>query len=154
MKKILLTVFLLMLTTQASAWVSKGFVPKNVSQITVNISDQANDGCWTNIGEVKRYAEDKLELSGHKVLKEKFDVYKDDRHYVLDIIIIANRLGATCFGSYNLDISKQFYDKKIAGIFSVGQKYGTFSGYENVNKYILNKVGKFMKEVEDPQWPE
>ena len=61
MKKILLTVFLLMLTTQASAWVSKGFVPKNVSQITVNISDQANDGCWTNIGEVKRYAEDKLE---------------------------------------------------------------------------------------------
>ena len=153
LKHIVYAASLLMFATQASAWVSKGFVPAKVDIFTVDIDDQANDGCWTNIGEVKRYAEDKLELSGHKVLKEKFDVYKDDRHYVLDIIIIASRLEATCFGSYNLDISKQFYDKKIAGIFSVGQKHGTFSGYENVNKYILNKVGKFMKEVEDPQWP-
>ena len=30
-KKILVTAFLLMLTAQASAWVSKGFIPKNVS---------------------------------------------------------------------------------------------------------------------------
>ena len=72
MKKLLLTASLLMLATQASAWVSKGFIPANVSLVSVDIKDQASNGCWTNIGEVKRYAEDKLELAGFKVSREKF----------------------------------------------------------------------------------
>ena len=57
LKHIVYVASLLMFATQASAWVSKQFVPSNVSKITVKISDQANDGCWTNICEVKRYAE-------------------------------------------------------------------------------------------------
>ena len=45
MKKLLLTASLLMLATQASAWVSKGFIPANVSLVSVDIKDQASDGC-------------------------------------------------------------------------------------------------------------
>ena len=152
MKKILLTASLLFFATQASAWVTKQFVPNNVSLINVIIGDQANDGCWTNIGEVKRYAEDKLELAGFKVSKEKFQIYLNNDHFILDILVVANRLGTNCYGSVSYDINKHINHGKLVGIFSVGQFNGNFTGYENVNQYILKKIGKFMKEVEDPQW--
>ena len=151
LKHIVYAASLLMFATQASAWVSKQFVPSNVSKITVEISDQANDGCWTNIGEVKRYAEDKLELAGHKVLREKFVGY-DDRHYELYITVIANRHETKCYGSYDFNISKQITDNKVGGIFSAGRFNGNFTGYENINQHILTKIGDLMKEVEDPQW--
>ena len=104
MKKLLLTASLLMFSTQASAWVSKQFIPSNVSLITVNIDDQANDGCWTNIGEVKRYTEDKLELAGFKVSRNKFKNYIDNRHFILNIHVNATRGVSTCFGDIRFGI--------------------------------------------------
>ena len=64
MKKLFVIASLLfLLATQVSAWTFKGFNPNNVSQIHVLIRDGATKGCWTNMSEVKRYTEDKLELA-------------------------------------------------------------------------------------------
>ena len=152
LKHIVYTASLLMFATQASAWVSKGFVPAKVDIFTVDIDDQANDGCWTNIGEVKRYAEDKLELAGFKVSREKFEGYEDKQHFLFGIIVIANRINEKCYGNIKLEIGKAIYDNKIAGMFYTGKAGANFTGHENVNRYTLELVGDFMKEVEDPQW--
>ena len=69
MKKLFITFMFVFLGSQASAWVLKEFTPANVSSISVTIDDKATDACWTNISEVKRYAEDKLELSGFNVVR-------------------------------------------------------------------------------------
>ena len=73
--------------SQASAWVSQDFKLSNVDEINVKIVDQADDGCWTNIGEVKRYAEDKLELAGHNVYRKRKDGWTGFKHYKLRIQI-------------------------------------------------------------------
>ena len=71
MKKFILTVLLILIGTHAfsqSEYLDPSFSIKNKS-IIVLPHDEAKDGCWTNIGEVKRYIEDKLELSGAIVVQ-------------------------------------------------------------------------------------
>ena len=152
MKKLLLTASLLMLATQASAWVSKGFIPANVSLVSVDIKDQASNGCWTNIGEVKRYAEDKLELAGFKVSREKFQWYENDRHYILSIMVNSSRNVSTCFGNIEFGLAKFIKSNNMEGMYLVGQYGSNFTGTENANQYTLKLMGGFMEEVENPQW--
>ena len=152
LKHIVYTASLLMLATQASAFVSKGFIPANVSQITVIINDQANDGCWTNIGEVKRYVEDKLELVGFKVSREKFEGYENDKHFILSVMVNAKRTTGKCFGDVEFEIIRYIKNNNMGGMFLVGQYGSNFKGGENANQYTLKLTGEFMKEVEAPQW--
>ena len=152
MKKLLLTASLLMLATEVSAWVTKDFVPANVSKINVGISDSASDGCWTNIGEVKRYAEDKLELAGFNVTREKFEKYDDTKHFYVIINITSERAANSCYGSISTYIMKMVYDNNVYAKFVAGEAEGIFSGHKNVNQHALKFVGNFMKEIEDPQF--
>jgi len=55
------------MTASYAFQVVKQFTPSNVDSVAVSINDGADDGCWTNLVEAKRYAEDKLELAGFKV---------------------------------------------------------------------------------------
>ena len=143
---------LVLFGSQASAGIFKDFVPDNVSQIHIEISDGAFEGCWTNISEVKRYTEDKLELEGFNIRRDKFDGYEDRNHYVVGVVVNAERNGGLCFGSIKLDITKALRTHKIIGMFSLGESGAIFSGQENINRGVLNQVDQFMKEVEDPQW--
>lgn len=152
LKHIVYAASLLMFATQASAFVIKGFIPANVSQITVIIDDNATDGCWTNIGEVKRYAEDKLELAGFKVLREKYERAVDDRHYIFNVVVNSKRGAVTCFGDMQFSIFKFIQNNNMLGMFLVGFYSQNFTGAENANQASLRLMGNFMKEVEDPQW--
>lgn len=152
MKKIFLIVSLLIFATQASAWVSKQFIPESVSLITVTVDDQAKDGCWTNIGEVKRYAEDKLELAGFVISRKKFEGYQDRKHYLLGVSIMSRRNGGKCYGLIRLSIFKNSWDNNVGGLLHVGELGGIFSGHDNANQLALRYVNNFIQEVENPQW--
>jgi len=119
----------------------------------VRIIDDAKDGCWTNIGEVKRYAEDKLELAGHNVYRKRKDGWVGYRHYKLAIQIISNRAPFDlCFGAIRLVLYKQTKTEDVDGLFTAGERLLTFVGKQNINQHVLEKVGDFMEQVEDPQW--
>jgi len=151
-KKLLVTLLLTFFSTQVTAGVYKDFVPANVSQIHIEIADQAEDGCWTNIGEVKRYTEDKLELFGFNVSRDKFEKYEGRKHYIFSIIINSARNGGLCYGVVQIDIQKAIRDNKVIGMFSLGEGSTIFSGQQNVNQGALKTIGEFMKHVENPQW--
>ena len=153
MKKLLLTASLLMLATQASAWVSKSFVPTNVSDVNVLMSDLAEGGCWTNISEVKRYTEDKLELAGFNVSRDKFKYYNDMKHYRFSVSIKGGRNSqGTCYGSIILEIFKLTWVDKVKGMFILGQGDASFSAHKNANQYVLEIVNEFMEQVENPNF--
>ena len=151
-KKLLITLLLTFLSTQASAFVSKGFVPANVSKINVGMNDHAKGGCWTNISEVKRYTEDKLELIGFNIPRDKFETYDDKNHFVFGVTVTANRTNGRCYGQIGMYIMKHTYENNVHAKFVVGEYGSIFTGYDNVNQMTLELVGDFMKEVEDPQW--
>ena len=151
-KKLLITLLLTFFSTQASAFVSKGFVPANVSKINVGMNDHAKGGCWTNISEVKRYTEDKLELIGFTIPRDKFVFYDDKNHFVFGVVVTANRTNGYCYGQIAMYIMKQSAENNVHAKFIVGEYGSIFTGYDNVNQMTLELVGDFMKEVEDPQW--
>lgn len=43
------------------------FGPNSIRIIEINIFDDSDGGCWTNISEVKTYLEDQLRLSGYEL---------------------------------------------------------------------------------------
>ncbi len=152
MKKLLIAVMFVLFGSQVSASVFKDFVPANISKIHIEIVDRATEGCWTNIGEVKRYAEDKLRLAGFNVPEGNFEGYDDIKHYVFVISITAQRNGGLCFGAIDLNIQRATSLNSIIGMFSLGAGSSIFSGMQNVNQGALEIIGNYMKEVEDPQW--
>ena len=147
MKKLFVAVLFVLFGSQASAWVSKGFVPPNVSKVNVGMNDDAQGGCWTNIGEVKRYTEDKLELAGFTVQRDRFEYYDDRNHFVLGVGVTAKRNNDRCYGEISMYIMKQAIENNVHAKFIVGEYGSIFTGYDNVNQYILELVGGFMKEV-------
>jgi len=140
---LLLTFF----STQASAYIFKDFVPANVSKIHVDIVDHAKEGCWTSIGEVKRYTEDKLRLAGFNVPMDNFDGYEDKQHYVFVITISSQRNAGLCFGVIEIDITRATSLDSIIGMFSLGGGSSIFSGMQNVNRSALEIVGNFMEQA-------
>lgn len=146
-KKLLITMLLTFFSTQASAYIFKDFVPANVSKIHVDIVDHAKEGCWTNIGEVKRYTEDKLRLAGFNVPMDNFDGYEDKQHYVFVITITSQRNAGLCFGVIEIDITRATSLDSIIGMFSLGGGSSIFSGMQNVNRSALEIVGNFMEQA-------
>ena len=146
-KKLLITMLLTFFSTQASAYIFKDFVPANVSKIHVDIVDHAKEGCWTNIGEVKRYTEDKLRLAGFNVPMDNFDGYEDLQHYVFVITITSQRNAGLCFGVIEIDITRATSLDSIIGMFSLGGGSSIFSGMQNVNRSALEIVGNFMEQA-------
>jgi len=149
-KKLLITLLLTFFSTQASAYIFKDFVPANISKIHVDIVDHAKEGCWTNIGEVKRYTEDKLRLAGFNVPMDNFVGYEEKQHYVFVITITSQRNAGLCFGSIEIDITRATAVDLVFGMFSLGGGSSIFSGMQNVNRGALDIVGSFMEKAADP----
>lgn len=80
MKKIL--VIAIIFSTQAAlAWTNPDFRIAN-KNIEISIADDATDGCWTNLGEVRRYAGDKFSNAGANVKEEHTGlVHPDNNNY-------------------------------------------------------------------------
>ena len=150
MKKLFVIASLLfLLATQVSAWTFKGFNPNNVSQIHVLIRDGATKGCWTNMSEVKRYTEDKLELAGFNVARDKFETWIDGSHFVFEYYVNATRQNdRQCFGSIYAQIIRYTWVNNMEGYFLVGQTDNIFSGVTgNMNQESLNFVEMIIKEI-------
>ena len=57
---VILALFLVLNASSALSWTNKDLKLNELSKVSVVITDNMDDGCWTNIGEVQRYAEDSL----------------------------------------------------------------------------------------------
>ena len=102
MKKLLIILSLTLgLTTAAFAEYSDERFSIKDAPIYVNILDDARDGCWTNIGEVRTYIEDKLSENG-AVLVDSLD-----QAVVVNFRILAQRWTGVgwCYGSMSLSLN-------------------------------------------------
>lgn len=68
-----------------------------IKNVKIVIQDQVKDGCWTNLKEVREYAEEKLRIIGLKVIDE---MNSDESYYVnLGIIGVGQRTIVGCTGN-------------------------------------------------------
>ncbi len=88
------------LPAAVGGWTSEHIVnPENLPTVKVRIFDGAEGGCWTNIGEARTYAEDKLAGLGYEVRETD-----EPAHFTFDISITSSRGGGNCYGSAEVSI--------------------------------------------------
>ena len=136
--------FTALMTASYSMGVSRQVIPSKIDSVGVYINDSARDGCWTNLVEAKRYAEDKLELAGFTV-RSKEDT-SPDNGYTLEIMVNSGRTSNSgCYGGVNLSLYQTNFIDNVFGDFEVGYGGGVFIGHDNANQIVLNYLQKFFK---------
>ena len=140
-------------TTKFDNWVYSDLPP-----IEVFVLDEATGGCWTNIGEVKTYTEDKLRMYGAKINKHdgagvspEF-VAREAALLQIHVKATRNKIGF-CWGLMMVDlvIGATIDDGhglfEHHGIFTYATTAATLMRNENVNNDVLDMVGRIV-----PRW--
>ncbi len=131
----------------ARAWIMEDLVsPEKFESVTIVISDQAVDGCWTNIGEAKTYAEDKLSELGFKVLPE------DEMVSIRVLLTVASaRTPVGCYGSVSIETTApaMLWETKEPAMALVGSVGGIFAGQDKANLIVLRYIEDLVDEMEN-----
>ena len=148
MKKLL--IITLILSAQAAfAWTNKDFRIAN-KNIVVEVYDDATNGCWTNLGEVKSYAKDKLSIAGANMKNEHTGLVRPDNdNYWYTISVIGYRLNnGVCIGSISTELysAVRFREFHFAYVQSETMLVNSSNG-SNLNNQVLSVVGDNIRKL-------
>ena len=144
----ILIALLMTLATQAGAEVyDKNFNFKG-TKFLVMLHDIAKGGCWTNLREVREYAEEKLRIKGATLTEDGWD----SNTFLLEILIQADRnpnAQSQCFGALSAYIVDMKYYKEPGKRVALVSKYGFGSlRSPNMNIDVLDLVADALAEFE------
>lgn len=128
-------------TTSSAAILPTDLNPTNFGEISVVITDDASDGCWTNLGEVETYAGDKLRSLGYTISN------KPTSGTFSVMVNSERREGGKCYGNVHIQIYRPTFDKGLLGYLEVARQGGIFVGYDNANSLVLGHVKKLADEM-------
>jgi len=127
-------------TNTAHAWISDGLSP-SIGAIQVLIKDDATGGCWTNIGDVKNYAEGALKQKGYAVSA-------DSAKYTMTVYAFIKRTNNNnCYGTVNVNLKT---NNELDGVFGwhvVSEIIFISISSSNHNSEVLNVVSRFVDEL-------
>lgn len=111
----------------------------NIPSIHVGVNDLVKGGCWTNINEVKVYAEDKLRLLNHDVRPE------GEGEYTLMINAVGQRIElGYCDAIFDVEISKNLSIDGNNGRFVAFEVRYHLYNERNINIQILENLGTLL----------
>lgn len=122
-------------TSGSAQWVDKGVNPQSVGKIYVYLTDEAKDACWTNLREVREYAEEKLRISGYSVAVEE-----NAFGYRLLVEVIAHRPNAQCVGVVNATLQRSNMMEGIFGFHVSGKHMVVTNQNGNLNAEVISVV--------------
>ena len=143
MKSIAVTVAVLLTTsTTANAWYSKTANPTSIGTISVGIADDAKDACWTNLREVREYAEEKLKIKGYNVVAEMGGGYE----FAIKVKAFRSDAG-TCIGEYSIQIWAGNTRNGVFGFHEIGgfTNYGTHQN--NFNNWVIGVISNMIEQM-------
>lgn len=150
LKRIALT---LLLISPSFAWSEKFLADltlDKIGNIEVVIRDSAVDGCWTNIKEVKNYAEGKLEIAGAKLFEQDNDLNLAGVNNGFYIKVNAMRMdNGYCFGNVQVFIGGLAMVRDIVGFLKYSDMSAIAGDPKNLNISVLNHVQTAIDEWTD-----
>ncbi len=119
-------------------------------EIELSLYDDAKGACWTNLGEVREYAEEKLYSRGVKKIKGiKID---NTDHYLLNIHVIAKRIfegdSGPCAGHVKITVLRFAKVNDRTHVLTLYEGTGVVAIREkNLNNLILEEVRKKFNDM-------
>ena len=128
-------------TNAANAWYSSGANSSSVGSITVNLYDDAENACWTNLREAREYAEEKLNIEGYNVLAEGGE-------YNININVLGKRHNSGgCFGYVKVSIWASNYRNGVFGVHEIGSDSGVYTNQDNLNTAVIEIISTMVGQM-------
>lgn len=148
LSKITVILGLFFASNASAAFIAPELKINELSTVTVKIDDQMQDGCWTNLGEVKRYLEDKLRNRGVNVGELEF-TDPDLKNYNLVISALGGRLpNDACVGYLSISLWAGTFINGTFHIASIFEDGVLLTSSSNMNNKILDFVGNSVRELD------
>lgn len=129
----------------------KDFRLSKVEDVRVTLFDDVSGACWTNLKEVREYAEEKLRMKGAKVVSDRtYSAYASLNTYTLEIIVTGRRAyednSGFCIGSFDITL---FTFAELNGLIhkAVIHNVGGLSTQLNLNRAAIELVSTFMADL-------
>ena len=140
-------IFMLAIIVGAASSTSAQYIDPKFSikdfKVFIQITDNAKEGCWTNISETRRYIQKKLSEDGVKLID---DQSKTD--LTLKFELLAQRTGhGWCYGNMSLRLTANVMlgEYMILGTFY--QKNNVDIKSQHFNNSVLNWLDKVLPEI-------
>lgn len=119
--------------------------PEEIGSVSISLIDNAGDACWTNLKEVREYAEEKLRGRGYQLRDDSSALV----NYTLMINVNAFRHQAapTCVSSIAVNIMKALTSDGVFGFHVIAMKDIIVTSPLNGN--VNNRVIETVKELVD-----
>lgn len=150
--KLTFFLFFLILPTWALSIKLDNWTFSELSPIEVRLFDFATGGCWTNIGEVQTYIEDKLQMNGADLIQSNGELFSSEVRlgeaavFTVHVKAERNSIGF-CWGT--LDINFMIWDeyKRIHGFFNFYHDAQPLMQIDNLNTAILHVAGERLRSL-------
>ena len=118
---------------------------RSIKSVYVSLNDFATGGCWTNLREIREYAEEKLRTKGIKTTDDGTVMDAADKKYYLSITVTAGPVfkdaSGGCHGVVNINLEGWIIINGLKHLANLGDRTSIFVGPANGNAAILNIVG-------------
>ena len=145
MKNIFVIVAALFATPALADYPTLDYV-KDIKSIKVDLVDDAENACWTNLSETREYAEEKIRIAGGNVyVSTGFSRrWKDD--YDLRITVRSHRAGNDkCFGFIMVDLITTAQVNDMLHTASARGGFTYFTNAPNANTLVIEAVQSFFQ---------
>ena len=122
--------------------------------MSITLDHQATVGCWTNLKEVREYAEEKLRIEGLKIVNAKMPFGKKHNY---NLFIRVNALRAfkggfgPCVGNITLEIWRFSYINGAVHKSVIAEVSQLLTGVqENLNKQVVALANMIISEMNSP----
>lgn len=125
-----------------------GLSPSAIRSIQVRIADNARGACWTNLREVREYAEEKLRIKGYKVVDELEFAATPDFWFWVGVGAMRDR-GDTCDGSISISVQSIVTVGRFTGRLVLQPEVAKTisSASKNLNRRVLEAVEEMVDQM-------
>jgi hypothetical protein len=142
---------MLMIGSQAGAdvWDPNNFKLEKVRSIEVVLNDNTKSACWTNLKEVREYAEEKLRIKGARIDNDA-KTWSNFNTYTFIIQVNSTRLymdgSGPCYGNVNAEIYTIGSVNGSMHILIPGSYNFIAASATNFNQTVIETVSAFIAE--------
>ena len=133
----------------ASVWDLDNFKLYDVKSIQVVLNDNAKGACWTNLKEVREYAEEKLRMQGAKINSDA-TTSLDLNTYAFRISVNSARLykdgSGPCYGNVTTEIITYGFVNGSWHVLEAGSSKSIHPSFTNLNQAVIGAVSDFIAE--------
>lgn len=119
--------------------------------VTVSLNDGAEDGCWTNLKEVRDYAEGSLQNRGINILPPPYKGQVKQKIFELYISVLGGRIyedgTGGCYGSLDVALrAPEIIDDVIYYAEYTSLTGVIFSPDTNLNRRVLDGLSEYFRD--------